>query len=332
MTTIGAPPGGQYAKADEVQRLKVLVESLQKRLDYMEPMMKMITNLDNYKQSVEIEAQVQIQAMKNKVKRTKHSSADDEELVNADLETVKWLHFMTDAVVAINNPPPPGSATPQLVSGYSSSPALASAFPSLGAMEDIVSDRRPSQAGMVPPARGSPLVSVAAPRTEAQPRPAFGSLPSRAEAQPALRATPDEIRIRPDSFLGSMALGSKSEEPVAVSAANSTMPQSIAMSDGGGLLMGRGSWATAYRQASGQRQEALRLLCTSGIVTARELSDDLTVISEEHIGECVQIATEMLQTWTIEMWNRQPQEAKKFFEERLCSMYQPNEHSFPKGS
>jgi hypothetical protein len=52
------------------------------------------------------------------------------------------------------------------------------------------------------------------------------------------------------------------------------------------------------------------------------LADDLTVISEEHIEECVLIATEMLQTWTLEMWARQPQEAKKFFEARLTALYQ----------
>jgi len=57
-------------------------------------------------------------------------------------------------------------------------------------------------------------------------------------------------------------------------------------------------------------------------VTARELSDDLTVIDAEHIEECVQIATEMLTTWTLEMWVRQPQEAKKFFEARLTALYQ----------
>merc|ERR1719327_1745376 len=82
----------------------------------------------------------------------------------------------------------------------------------------------------------------------------------------------------------------------------------------GGLVLGKGSWASAYRQASGARREALILLCSSGIVTARELSDDLTVISEEHIDECVEIAREMLQTWPMDMWAKQPQEAKKFFE------------------
>jgi len=87
-------------------------------------------------------------------------------------------------------------------------------------------------------------------------------------------------------------------------------------------VLGKGSWAAAYRQASGTRRDCLRLLCSSGIVTARELSDDLTVISEEHIDECVLIASEMLQTWTMDMWAQQPDEAKKFFEARLTAMYQ----------
>jgi len=96
----------------------------------------------------------------------------------------------------------------------------------------------------------------------------------------------------------------------------------MSMSGSSGLVLGRGSWATAYRQSTGQRREALRLLYTSGIVTPRELSDDLTVIDDEHVEDCVRIAVEMLQTWTIEMWARQPQEAKKFFEERLTMIYE----------
>lgn len=93
-------------------------------------------------------------------------------------------------------------------------------------------------------------------------------------------------------------------------------------SDLDGLTLGRGSWANAYRQAHGPRREALRLLYRSSIVTARELSDDLTVISQEHIDECVQIASEMLRTWSMDMWIRQPDEAKKFFEAKLTVLYQ----------
>jgi len=89
----------------------------------------------------------------------------------------------------------------------------------------------------------------------------------------------------------------------------------------GGLVLGRGSWANAYRQAQGPRREALRFLCTSGIVTARELGDDNTVINDEHIDECVSIAQEMLKTWPLEVWATQPQETNKFFEARLAALY-----------
>lgn len=152
---------------------------------------------------------------------------------------------------------------------------------------------------------------------------ALGSLGIAANAAAQAKAS----HMSPVSSGGPLRyLNVGTEEPLAEPGTGSTDQQinleGIAMSGSGGLIMGRGSWATAYRQASGHRREALRLLCTSGIVTARELSDDLTVISEEHIEECVQIATEMLQTWTLEMWARQPQEAKKFFEARLTAMYQ----------
>lgn len=111
-------------------------------------------------------------------------------------------------------------------------------------------------------------------------------------------------------------------EPVAEAASLEAHPDYVLMSGSSGLILGRGSWANAYRQSTGHRREALRLLCTSGIVTPRELSDDLTVIDDEHVEDCVRIAVEMLQTWTIEMWARQPQEAKKFFEERLTMIYE----------
>jgi len=88
-----------------------------------------------------------------------------------------------------------------------------------------------------------------------------------------------------------------------------------------GLALGRGTWATAYKEASGVRRDALRMLCTTGIVTERELADDLTVISEEHIDECVSIATEMLKRWPPKLGPPPQAEAKAFFEERLAMMY-----------
>eukprot|EP00446_Apocalathium_sp_SHHI-4_P017857 CAMPEP_0177289668 /NCGR_PEP_ID=MMETSP0367-20130122/75340_1 /TAXON_ID=447022 ORGANISM="Scrippsiella hangoei-like, Strain SHHI-4" /NCGR_SAMPLE_ID=MMETSP0367 /ASSEMBLY_ACC=CAM_ASM_000362 /LENGTH=235 /DNA_ID=CAMNT_0018747119 /DNA_START=17 /DNA_END=725 /DNA_ORIENTATION=+ len=89
----------------------------------------------------------------------------------------------------------------------------------------------------------------------------------------------------------------------------------------GGLSLGRGTWANAYRQATGSRREALRLLCNTGIVTERELADDLTVISEEHIEECISIAGEILQRWPPGSGPPPLREAKAFFEERLAAIY-----------
>jgi hypothetical protein len=88
-----------------------------------------------------------------------------------------------------------------------------------------------------------------------------------------------------------------------------------------GLTLGRGSWASAYREASGLRLNSMRLLCACGIVTARELEDDLTVIDEDHIDECIFIATEMLGMQQLAQWKDQPAEAKRVFEERLTALY-----------
>eukprot|EP00913_Durusdinium_trenchii_P030459 g28532.t1 len=67
----------------------------------------------------------------------------------------------------------------------------------------------------------------------------------------------------------------------------------------GGLALGRGTWANAYRSAphGSRRRQALKMLCELGIVTEKELADDLTVISDEHIEECVSIGLTMLQRW-----------------------------------
>jgi len=89
----------------------------------------------------------------------------------------------------------------------------------------------------------------------------------------------------------------------------------------GELVLGKGSWASAYRAAAGARRDSLRLLFSSGIVTALELSDDLTIISDEHISECIDIADGMLRHSKYEAWITHPVEAKKHFEEQLTAMY-----------
>lgn len=366
MAVAAAAPGaigGGFARADEVKRLQAQVDQLKERVDFMNPMLSTMQFIQDFFQSVECEAQVQLMRLNNaQVQTAKDEGADED--VGPHLDTVKWLHFMTDAIISFHNgnalrtsgtSPVPQSAAPRAgAAGYprndGGSPGLGAAFPSLGGAGGP-NDRRIStssvpglsraypgenetypetptrqdiQPGTVIRDRSGQLVM---PRTELPRGPSDDVARSPAIATKGFNISDIPPRPSPTSSGGPMKYNHSDglQEPLAEpesGAANNGMLDGIAMSGSGGLIMGRGSWATAYRQASGHRREALRLLCTSGIVTARELSDDLTVISEEHIEECVQIGTEMLQTWTLEMWSRQPQEAKKFFEARLTAMYQ----------
>lgn len=88
-----------------------------------------------------------------------------------------------------------------------------------------------------------------------------------------------------------------------------------------GIILGKGSWAQAYRRAQGPRRDALWMLAMTGIVTERELADDLTVVGQDHINECIYIATEMLAKWPPRMGAPPLHEAKSFFQERLAQLH-----------
>jgi len=386
MAATPAPIGGTFAKTDEVKRLQAQVDQMKERLDFISPMLPLVNFVQDYFQRVECEASVQLMRLKNAQVMADKDITGEDDNVNAQLETVKWLHFMTDAIMSIHNgpalQPPTPSSSPQphaldlltgpaaaALRGYprvGDTQGLANAFPSL--------ERRVNASPQAP--MGSPGMAMTSPAarqvgdggwneySDTPTRQPSGGNVGRDRAgmmnvpQGSMRSTPDElVRSRGDSLLASMTPGVSSapfgslglaaaaaakasgggsfqksydlpgastcatEEPLAEPGTGGTNER-FQMDSSMSGVMGRGSWATAYRQASGNRKEALRLLCSSGIVTARELSDDLTVISDDHIEECVQIATEMLQTWTLEMWARQPQEAKKFFEARLTALYQ----------
>lgn len=419
MATAAVPPAGGFARADEVKRLQNQVDLMKERLEFMSPMMPLVNFVQDYFQKVECEASVQLMRLKNAQVMQAKDETSEEDLNNAQLETVKWLHFMTDAIMSMHSgqglqtgASPPNQPLSSPGAGYTNalarggdglgqpegrnSPGLAGAFPSLGGMmEDSAGAARfRAAAGAAPPERRSPVAGLTNPvrsygsdmygdeappvrfpngtpptnsrmgtlqgnvgRDNSNP---VGSMRERTPADGGTRSMQTGSLVSAmapgppaagTSTLGSLGLAAAAaakavgmasgvtaaggpfgygaagtDEPLAEPGTGGTEGNSplegIPMSGSAGLIMGRGSWATAYRQASGNRREALRLLCTSGIVTARELSDDLTVISEEHIEECVQIAAEMLQTWTLEMWARQPQEAKKFFEARLTALYQ----------
>lgn len=74
-------------------------------------------------------------------------------------------------------------------------------------------------------------------------------------------------------------------------------------------------------EAQDARRETFKLLFGSGIITARELRDDLTIISDAHIEECVSIASSMLEVCPFETWMKLPHETKRIFEERLTALY-----------
>ena len=89
----------------------------------------------------------------------------------------------------------------------------------------------------------------------------------------------------------------------------------------GGRILGQGTWATAYRSASGPRRQALRLLCELGIITDRELSEDLTEVPPDHVEDCIRIGSELLMHWPPAGGPPPKEEARNFFQERLKAIY-----------
>lgn len=357
------------AKFEDIKRLQAQMDQMKERLDFISPMLPLVNFVQDYFQKVECEASVQLMRLKNaNVNLAKPSSADDE-VSNAQLETVKWLHFMTDVVMALHTAQasaPQASSTIGTATNYSRTGSLSVASENSTTSSYSHEVQSMLRRREVDPLAGATSASnrMASPNLDRD-RIGRGETLSRANAgetlfpstsdsrglapmqevswsrpihtaEDAVKFT-EEVRAHAKAMSGGH-ISRTSASPVRNINDDPGAPEPFAEPGIGGtaavasgfeptlshsgLVMGKGSWATAYRQASGARRDALRLLCNSGIVTARELSDDLTVISEEHIDECVQIATEMLQTWPIEMWAKQPLEAKKFFEARLTAMYQ----------
>lgn len=83
-------------------------------------------------------------------------------------------------------------------------------------------------------------------------------------------------------------------------------------------LEGRhGSWASSYRDAQGTRQDAIELLYRCRIIPQGEFYDRR--VNQDHIEECVWIATLMLQTRPLEEWVTLREEAQSTFEERVTA-------------
>lgn len=368
--------GAGTAKAEDLRQLQTQVEQLKERLDFISPMLPLVNFIQDYFQKVECEATLQLLRFKNAqlLRKNGETNAEDE-VSNAQLELVKWLHFATDAITSLHGTT---SATSSLSVQHEAASPTNPGKPTMSKLHDGMPPTRniamslheprfpaglrefsgqcgsspkesaspvgaASSAGQKPinSRKGSFVCDQAAPFTPSSPQ---GRLSASAASSTISAITEEKC----DFLLGAadqanwtktashhtreiprmpLSMGSTispvslegCEPPLVEPGTGGTVAEACMLD---GLVLGRGSWAAAYRQSQGPRREALRLLCRSSIVTARELSDDLTVISQEHIDECVMIASEMLQTWPLEMWARQPDEAKKFFEARLTIVYQ----------
>lgn len=360
--------------SDEMKELKQQVDKLRERLDFMAPMLSLLTFTQDYFQRVECEASVQLMRLKNAKlgdSAAVEGGPDKEKMDPNAVETARWLHTMTDLMIGLGGS---GQArAPSAPSAVAGTPEHVHRSPLPAGSQSARPSPEPSQrhpllhVESVPPSAednpaghdGEGFLRDAQPRVSGSNRrspPHFGTKAAPTSARSDL-GTERSLR----SFESLRPAGGVSLSTTASGDASARGPLGLALSPApsdsqhrgapqqhqgeglglprgpppgvvrgsslentlefGGLALGRGTWANAYRQAAGVRRDALRLLCTSGIVTERELADDLTVISEEHIDECVSIAVEMLQRWPPEHGPPPQQEAKKFFEERLAMLY-----------
>jgi len=80
-----------------------------------------------------------------------------------------------------------------------------------------------------------------------------------------------------------------------------------------------GSWAAAYREASGPRREALELLFRCNIISTQEFA--YSRVSQEHIDECVWIGRYMLKQKPLTEWVTLWQSAQQTFEDSVTACF-----------
>lgn len=182
---------------------------------------------------------------------------------------------------------------------------------------------------------GSPVIFETSPVGQLDGRAQRQMLTSTLIAQPKMDVLRHSLR---QTEIGIPSLPVRSKRPVTSPASSLRSPSTASLStaESGGsnvssdeltsraqaLARGSGAWAMAYQASSGDRRDALRFLCMSGIVTKRELSDEsLWDVPDEHIESHVTIATDMLASLPYEIWIRKPKEACRVFEDRYTMVY-----------
>eukprot|EP00429_Kryptoperidinium_foliaceum_P075576 CAMPEP_0176226350 /NCGR_PEP_ID=MMETSP0121_2-20121125/22217_1 /TAXON_ID=160619 /ORGANISM="Kryptoperidinium foliaceum, Strain CCMP 1326" /LENGTH=195 /DNA_ID=CAMNT_0017565617 /DNA_START=76 /DNA_END=660 /DNA_ORIENTATION=+ len=114
--------------AEELRQLRVQVDKLKERLDFMAPMLSLLTFTQDFFQRVECEASVQLMRLKNAKLALAPPNAgggadcvDDEKMV----DLAKWLNTMTDLVIALqgsSSTPSAGRAPPPTTASAATTP------------------------------------------------------------------------------------------------------------------------------------------------------------------------------------------------------------------
>jgi len=81
-----------------------------------------------------------------------------------------------------------------------------------------------------------------------------------------------------------------------------------------------GSWAQVYRDAQGDQKEALELLFRCNIISTDEFA--FSSVSQEHMQECIWIATHMLRQKPLEEWVALWQQAQQTFEDSVTACFE----------
>lgn len=95
-----------------------------------------------------------------------------------------------------------------------------------------------------------------------------------------------------------------------------------------------GSWAQVYREAQGEEKEALELLFRCNIISTEEFAN--SIVSHDHMEECLWIATHMLRQKPLEEWVALWQQAQQTFEDSVTAVFEarsgPHSGSHSQGS
>lgn len=84
-------------------------------------------------------------------------------------------------------------------------------------------------------------------------------------------------------------------------------------------VQGPGSWAQAYREATGKEKEALELLFRCHIISTYEFAE--SKVNQEHIDECILIGLQMLRLKPLTDWVSIRYQAKQVFEDSTAAAF-----------